>query len=109
MFYTIYCSLCQGKGISPSRAAMEMGINKGTVSVWKNKGTTPQAAQLNKISEYFGVSVDYLLGKSSHEGFSPPSLDELDFALYGETHSLSAEEKQDILDYVRFKKAQKER
>ena len=27
-----------------------MGINKGTVSVWKKKGTSPQAAQLQKIN-----------------------------------------------------------
>lgn len=62
MFYDRYCELCQQKGVSPSRAAIEMGINKGTVSVWKNKGTHPQAAQLQKIADYFDVSVDYLLG-----------------------------------------------
>lgn len=62
MFYDRYCELCQQKGVSPSRAAIEMGINKGTVSVWKNKGTHPQAAQLQKIADYFDVTVDYLLG-----------------------------------------------
>lgn len=69
MFYDRYCGLCQNKGVSPSRAAIEMGISKGTVSVWKNKGTYPQAAQLNKIADYFGVSTDYLLGKE--EGHEP--------------------------------------
>lgn len=62
MFFDRYCELCKQKGISPSRAAIEMGINKGTVSVWKNKGTSPQAAQLQKIADYFNVSTDYLLG-----------------------------------------------
>lgn len=62
MFYDIYCSLCKERGISPSAAAIEMGINKGTVSVWKNRGVTPQAQQLQKISSFFGVSIDYLLG-----------------------------------------------
>ena len=61
MFIDTYESLCKQKGISCSKAAQEMGINKGTVSVWRNKGTRPQAAQLEKIADYFGVTVDYLL------------------------------------------------
>lgn len=61
MFYDQYCFLCHQKGVSPSKAALEMGIAKSTVSVWKNRGTAPQAAQLQKIAEYFGVSTDYLL------------------------------------------------
>lgn len=61
MFIDTYESLCKQRGISCSKAAQEMGINKGTVSVWRNKGTRPQAAQLEKIAEYFDVTVDYLL------------------------------------------------
>ena len=67
MFYDKYCELCRQKGISPSAAAIEMGINKGTVSIWKSKGTTPQTAILGKIADYFGVSVDYLLGNEPKE------------------------------------------
>ena len=61
MFYDQYCLLCKQAGISPSKAAQEMGIAKSTVSVWKNRGTTPQAEQLQKIAEYFNVTTDYLL------------------------------------------------
>lgn len=67
MFYDKYCELCKQKGISPSAAAIEMGINKGTVSIWKSKGTTPQTAILGKIADYFGVSVDYLLGNDQKQ------------------------------------------
>lgn len=65
MFYDKYYELCKQKGVSPSAAAIEMGINKGTVSIWKSKGTTPQTVILGKIADYFGVSVDYLLGNES--------------------------------------------
>ena len=61
MFYEIYANLCKEKGKSPSRVALELGINKSTVSVWKSKGTTPQTEILQKIADYFGVSLDYLL------------------------------------------------
>ena len=64
MFYDLFCELCARKGIAPTRAALDMGMSKATPTTWKNKGTTPQAAQLQKIADYFGVSVDYLLGNT---------------------------------------------
>ncbi len=64
MFYDKYRQLCGAVGKSPSAAAVEMGISKGTVSTWKNLGRTPQTAQLKKIADYFGVSIDYLLGNT---------------------------------------------
>lgn len=68
MFYDQYCLLCKKAGVSPSKAAMDIGIAKSTVSVWKNRGTAPQVAQLQKIADYFHVSTDYLLnGEDSRE------------------------------------------
>lgn len=76
MFFDIYRDLCKSRNISPSAAAIEMGINKGTVSIWKNKGTVPQTPQLKKIADYFNVSVDYLLG--NEEKPAAPKDDEPD-------------------------------
>ncbi|MFQ7241241.1 MAG: helix-turn-helix domain-containing protein [Agathobaculum sp.] len=67
MFYDVYVELCHNNGKSPSAVAQELGINKSNVSNWKNNGYTPRGAVLNKIAEYFGVSVDYLLGKEQKE------------------------------------------
>lgn len=61
MFYDIFLQLCRQKGIAPSRAAEEIGINRANVSNWKNKGYTPRGKTLNDVAEYFGVPVDYLL------------------------------------------------
>lgn len=62
MFFDVYCELCKEKGISPTGAALEMGISRGAVSAWKNEARVPSSAILTKIADYFGVSVDYLLG-----------------------------------------------
>lgn len=64
MFYETYLDLCQKKAVSPTRAAMELGISKASPTTWKNwkkRGLTPQAGTLNKIADYFGVTTDYLL------------------------------------------------
>lgn len=65
MFYDIFLSLCSGKGVKPGRAADEIGINRGTVTSWKKRGYTPRAEVLQRIADYFGVTVDYLLGNVS--------------------------------------------
>jgi transcriptional regulator with XRE-family HTH domain len=67
MFYDIFSNLCQKRGIKPSRAAEECGINKSNVSNWKNNGYIPRGEALGKLATYFGVSVDYLLGNEQKE------------------------------------------
>ena len=112
MFYDKYCELCKQRGISPSAAAIEMGINKGTVSIWKSKGTTPQTAILGKIADYFGVSVDYLLGNEPKEktpAEADVTFDDFTYALHGETKELTEENKQKLLEMARFFKMQQDK
>lgn len=80
MFYDVYVELCHNNGKSPSAVAQELGINKSNVSNWKNNGYTPRGAVLNKIAEYFGVSIDYLLGKEQKETPTLTAKDERDIA-----------------------------
>lgn len=70
MFWENFFKLCEEKNTKPLRVVKEIGISAGSITKWKN-GTMPGGQSLNKIAEYFGVSVDYLLGKeksSTEEG-----------------------------------------
>ena len=60
MFIDIFLQLCADKGVKPTRVAHEIGSSSASVVKWK-KGAIPQGATLQKIADYFGVSVDYLL------------------------------------------------
>ncbi len=71
LFYDIFSTLCAKRGLSPSAAAQEIGIDKSNVSKWKHRGLTPRADALGKIAEYFGVSVNTLL--STEERTPNPS------------------------------------
>ena len=64
MFWEKFSELCKSKGVSANGVAKTLGIASGTVTAWKN-GRVPHHGTLIKISEYFDVSVDYLLGKPS--------------------------------------------
>lgn len=62
MFYDNYLRLCNSVGKTPSAVALEIGLTKPSVSRWKS-GSTPTDATLKRIADYFGITVDELLGK----------------------------------------------
>lgn len=78
MFFSIYKSLCESKGMSPNKVACLLSISSGSVTAWK-QGRTPNTAVLEKIADYFDVSVSYLLGYEQKEllaGFTSEQLDQ---------------------------------
>ena len=60
-FYDNFIKLCKRCNKTPTAVATDLGINRGTVSAWKNKGTEPNGSTVKKIANYFGVSTDFLL------------------------------------------------
>jgi transcriptional regulator with XRE-family HTH domain len=60
-FYTNYVRLCNQEGGSPSGVALKIGIEKSSVSRWA-KGSVPRYSTLVKLADYFGVTVDDLMG-----------------------------------------------
>ena len=59
--------LLSQKNISINKMLTDLGLGKGTFATWEKRGTVPGGETLNKLADYFGVSVDYLLGKSYTE------------------------------------------
>ena len=54
--------LCKEKGTNPSKLEIELGFGKGTLYKWDK--SSPNTDKLSKVADFFGVSVDYLLGKT---------------------------------------------
>ena len=106
MFYDKFVQICKSRGISPSRAAIEAGLSKSTVTKWK---TTPDAeptgAALKKITEYFGITIAELLGEETEKAPTGTGerdiLDEIDIAFYGEYKELTEDDKETVRDMVR--------
>ena len=61
MFKQRFIRLCNDKGVSPSAACAAIGLSNATFSCW-TETSIPRKATLMRIADYFGVSVDYLLG-----------------------------------------------
>ena len=60
MFWNNFVKLCNERGLKPNPVAKELGLSSGSVTAWKN-GVTPRDTALQKIAEYFGVTVGELL------------------------------------------------
>ena len=67
MFYNRFIELVKRKGRTKKSVLDELGIIKGTCDQWRTRGSTPNAETVQKIADYFGVSVAYLLGKEDKE------------------------------------------
>lgn len=55
--------LLDDNSISAYKLAKETGLSTGLLSQWKSRKQNPSADKIAKIAEYFGVPVDYLLGR----------------------------------------------
>ncbi len=65
-------TLCTKKGISIKTLEKELGFSNGSLA----KAATIKAERLQKIAEYFNVSVDYLMTGTEKEGGEPYYLNE---------------------------------
>lgn len=64
MFYDRYVKICNDHGVSPSRAAIDAGLSKSTVSKWKNTpDAEPTGTAIKKLTEYFNISIADLMGE----------------------------------------------
>lgn len=65
-FYERYAELAKEHGIDPcsQKAGELLGISKATISKWKTGNITPKGETIAAISNAFGVSADYLLGRT---------------------------------------------
>lgn len=122
--YGIIEQLCSERGIKPGKLCSELGISRGILSDLKAGRTKKLSSEnITKISSYFGISADYLLGHVSEPYFyldndrilreinsysnedsipsKPDVLDEVDVAFYGEYKQLSEDDKDTIRDMVR--------
>ena len=78
MFYDKFVSLCKEKGVAPTRAALDIGLSKSAPIKWRTTGATPNGETLNKIAEYFSVSVSVLFGEETKKAPTPKGEREMD-------------------------------
>ncbi len=96
-------ALCQEKNIRPGRLCDELSLSRSLMTdlkMGRKKSVNAETAQ--KIAEFFGVSVGFLLGQCKEKSVQNDVLDTVDVAFYGEYKELNEEDKETVRDMVRL-------
>lgn len=59
--------LRKGKELTQSQFAKEFGISSGAIAMWETGKRQPDGETLMRLADFFGVTVDYLLGRESRQ------------------------------------------
>ena len=105
-------------GKTQKDVAAYLGIERSTYAKYENGSSEPTFETLRRLSEYFGASVDEMMGTAKNESeptSTPASEDEFDksrimAAFLDGDENLTPEEQdalwEDVYEYARFKAAQ---
>lgn len=89
-------ALLDEKHIQQKELSNYLGLSKCAMTGWKNGNNNSYMKHLPKIAEFFGVSVDYLLGKETRT-----IENNFTYALYNElAHDLSEDQIQQLKQFA---------
>ena len=60
--------LLNDKGVKPADVSRATGLPSSLFSEWKKGKSNPKIDKLQKIADYFGVTLEYLMGIEKKEG-----------------------------------------
>jgi transcriptional regulator with XRE-family HTH domain len=103
--------LRETRKISQQKLAKQLGVTQSTVAMWENGKNKPEHGTLTKIADFFGVSIDSLIGRdrtgkneNGNIGF-----DDFTYAMRDESKELTDAQKEQLLAMARFFKSELEK
>lgn len=109
--YKIIDTLLKERGISGAKMSSDLGMSRSFMTeLRKGRAKSIKAETAQKIADYFGVSVGYLLGDETEKAPTsngerqPDILDEIDIAFYGDYRELSEDDKETLRAMARVMK-----
>ena len=67
--YEVYCKLRDLRGVKDADVVRATGITKSTFSDWKSGRSEPKKEKLQKIADFFDVSLEYLMTGEEQNGY----------------------------------------
>lgn len=109
--YEVIASLCEAHGISGYRLCRDAGIQPSLLTELKmGRQKSLSAANAQKIANYFGVSVGYLLGEEEKENV-PATNDrhvtdeDIKFALFGGSEDITDAMYEEVKSFAAYIKS----
>lgn len=104
-FSNILKDLRESRGVTQDDLAKHLKVSRSTIAGYETRHRQPDYDKLIKISEFFHVSVDYLLTAETAEEITPvlptPEMEKmLDRKVLNTYKRLGFKSKQDVLAYI---------
>lgn len=95
-------SLRKSNNLTQAELGRILGVGKTTISMYETGNSTPSDEIKFKISEYFNVSLDYLLGKTDVRNYTEDP--DKTIALHSDTDydDLPKEAKDEINNFIEY-------
>ena len=81
------------RNLTMKRLGEAIGVAESTISLYENGKRQPDNDTLQKLADYFNVSVDYILGRTDDMNQNPGeeniSFDDFTYAMYNESKELT--------------------
>lgn len=101
--------LRESKNITQEELASYLKVSRPTIAGYETKNRQPDYEKLLKLSQFFNVTVDYLLTGSDETPLSPfcqnpdaPSEKALSYRAHSTFQRLSLQSKQDAISYMKL-------
>ncbi len=104
------------RGLTQEKMAIILGVARTTYTQYETEASEPDLKMLKKMSDFFGASIDYILGDEAQK--ETPALvkkdereigyDDFSYALHNESKELTEENKQKLLEMARLFKLDQE-
>ncbi len=105
MFWQNYALLCSENDMTPNAVCAALGLSSATATHWKN-GRIPNGETLSAIADFFGVSVDYLLGRTDKITHVPIVITEGElFSRLSQLSESDLDELENYLDFLDYKRS----
>lgn len=62
--------LREEKGLTQASMAKNLNLSPSTIGMWEQNRRSPDSESLKNLSDFFNVSIDYLLGKSNYRNYT---------------------------------------
>ncbi|MEE6665625.1 helix-turn-helix transcriptional regulator [Limosilactobacillus fermentum] len=96
--------LRKSRSMSQFQLAKTLNIATSTLGMYETNKRKPNMEMLEKLADFFGVSVDYLLGRPEKEknASDEPLTENQKLVAYSIDPDISDEERQDIIELVKI-------
>ena len=92
--------------VSQAKLGKLVGAAQNTVSQWENGLREPDTDTLHALADFFGVTIDYLLGRDSEQKNNPDIVDDAgDLEIQSILSELTPENREKLLELARLYRA----